>query len=130
MTSEEGRVHRLGQNLRRDFLNPSLDPSADDISGSPFDDSHIALLQEKLERLRAEEIRSRIESVDPDKALEELDSTVEELWMIRKEDSEAFQKFKESQIAAQINGGLRAAPDATNGDEARKGVTDEAAVED
>lgn len=130
MTSEEGRVHRLGQNLRRDFLNPSLDPSADDISGSPFDDSHIALLQEKLERLRAEEIRSRIESVDPDKALEELDSTVEELWMIRKEDSEAFQKFKESQIAAQINGGLRAAPDATNGDEARRGVTDEAAVED
>ncbi|KAL2006404.1 hypothetical protein VTN00DRAFT_9072 [Thermoascus crustaceus] len=129
LTSEEGRVLRLGQNLRRDFLNPSLDPSTDELSGSPFDDSHMAILREKLERLRGEEIRSRIESVGPDKALEELGSTVEELYMIQKQDAEAFQKFKQSQIAAQINGGLRAASDATNCDGAGKSIPDESAVE-
>lgn len=129
LTSEEGRVLRLGQNLRRDFLNPSLDPSTDELSGSPFDDSHMAALREKLERLRGEEIRSRIESVGPDKALEELGSTVEELYMIQKQDAEAFQKFKQSQIAAQINGGMRAASDATNGDGAGKSISDETAVE-
>lgn len=106
LTSEEGHIHRIGQNLRRDILDPSLGSSADGLSTVP-DEARLALLRQKLESLRGDEIRSRVESVGPDKALEELGSTVEELWIIQRQDQEAFQKFKESQIAAQINGGLR-----------------------
>ena len=102
MTSEEGHVHRLGQNLRRDFLSPSLARKDDDPSA---DDSHITALREKLDRLHEEQTRSEFESVDPDKAFEELGSTVEELWATRSQDAEAFERFKQSQIAAQINSG-------------------------
>ncbi|KAI9923813.1 hypothetical protein AWENTII_010142 [Aspergillus wentii] len=108
MTSEEGHVHRLGQNLRRDFLSPSLDPD-DDPSLFPMDDSHVTTLRDRLDRLHEEQTRSHFESVGADKAFEELGSTVEELWAIQRQDSEAFEKFKQSQIAAQINSGKRTA---------------------
>lgn len=104
MTSEEGQVHRLGQNIRRDFLSPSLDPTDDDPS---FDDSHLTALREKLDRLHEEQIRSEYENTAPEKTFEELGSTVEELWTIQRQDSEAFERFKQSQIAAQINSGRR-----------------------
>lgn len=106
MTSEEGHVHRLGQNLRRDFLNPSLDQTDD---GPTPDDSHIAALREKLDRLHDEQARSEFESVDPDKTFEELGSTVDDLWTTQRQDTEAFERFKLSQIAAQINSGKRTA---------------------
>lgn len=95
LTSEEGRLHRIGQNLRRDFLEPSLNSSE---QGHPMsdDESHVHALREKLKGLQGD-----------DKALQELGSTVEELWIIQQQDQDAFQRFKESQIAAQINAGLR-----------------------
>ncbi|KAL1969391.1 hypothetical protein VTN77DRAFT_9584 [Rasamsonia byssochlamydoides] len=128
LTSEEGHIHRIGQNLRRDFLNPSLGSSANGLSTIP-DESRLAALREKLENLRGDEIRSRVESVGPDKALEELGSTVEELWIIQRQDKEAFQKFKESQIAAQINGGLR--PPLTNNSlQSEEGVSEEPPAEE
>ncbi|KAL5342390.1 hypothetical protein BJX70DRAFT_320062 [Aspergillus crustosus] len=104
MTSEEGHVHRLGQNIRRDFLNP-LDRSEAGDSPEMVDESHIAALRERLDRIHEEQ--TRFGSVDADKAFQELGSTVEELWAIQRQDSEAFEKFKQSQIAAQINSGRR-----------------------
>ncbi|KAL4873757.1 hypothetical protein BDV12DRAFT_159564 [Aspergillus spectabilis] len=106
MTSEEGHVHRLGQNIRRDFLNP-LDQNEEGESQEIVDESHIAALRERLDRLHDEQTRSRFDSVEADKAFQELGSTVEELWAIQRQDSEAFEKFKQSQIAAQINSGRR-----------------------
>lgn len=110
MTSEEGQVHRLGQNLRRDFLSPSLDHTDDD---PPFDESHVAALRDKLGRLHEEQLRSEYENPAPEKTFHDLGTTVEELWTIQRQDSEAFEKFKQSQIAAQINSGRRSlsAPD-------------------
>lgn len=106
MTSEEGQVHRLGQHLRRDFLSPSLDQTDFDPS---LDDSHIAALREKLDRLHEQQTTSELEGVDSDKTFEELGSTVEELWTTKQQDTEAFERFKQSQIAAQINSGKRTA---------------------
>ncbi|CEN62619.1 hypothetical protein ASPCAL09251 [Aspergillus calidoustus] len=105
MTSEEGHVHRLGQNIRRDFLHP-LDQNQGD-SMNTVDESYIAALRERLDRLHEAQTRSHFESVGADKAFHELGSTVEELWAIQKQDSEAFERFKQSQIAAQINSGRR-----------------------
>ncbi|KAL2839165.1 hypothetical protein BJX68DRAFT_248198 [Aspergillus pseudodeflectus] len=106
MTSEEGHVHRLGQNIRRDFLHP-LDQTQEGDSMNTVDESHIAALRERLDRLHEAQTRSHFESVGADKAFHELGSTVEELWAIQKQDSEAFERFKQSQIAAQINSGRR-----------------------
>lgn len=66
MTSEEGHVHRLGQNLRRDFLNPSFD-QCDDDSSLALDDAHIAALREKLERLQEEQEHTHFDGVGADK---------------------------------------------------------------
>ncbi|PTU22779.1 hypothetical protein P175DRAFT_0433515 [Aspergillus ochraceoroseus IBT 24754] len=107
MTSEEGHVHRLGQNIRRDFLNPPRDHQDEDLPPDFVEESHVTALREKLDRLHEEQTRSHFESVGADKAFEELGSTVEELWAIQRQDSEAFERFKQSQIAAQINSGKR-----------------------
>lgn len=108
LTSEEGRIHRLGQNIRREFLSPSgdRDQNAKTSSGT-LDDSHVVALREKLAGIQGDEIRARVESVGPDKALAELGSTVEELWHSQKQNSDIYEEFKAAQIAAQINGGLR-----------------------
>ncbi|KAB8237452.1 putative cell wall biogenesis protein Mhp1 [Aspergillus alliaceus] len=108
MTSEEGHVHRLGQNLRRDFLNPSFAQTDDDPSLT-LDDAHIAALREKLERLQEEQTHARFDDLGANKTFEQLGTTVEELWATHKQDIEGFEKFKQSQIAAQINSGKRTA---------------------
>lgn len=114
MTSEEGHIHRLGQNLRRDFLKPSLDPDEDGISTPAFDEAYYTALREKLERLHDEQTHGRFESIEAERAIEELGSTMDDLWATQRQDSEAFEKFKQSQIAAQINAGLRADSRATD----------------
>lgn len=105
MTSEEGHLHRLGQNLRRDFLNPP-ERQAD---GNEDDESHIVALREKLERLHEEQSQSPFDSARAEQAFEKLGNTVDELWAVQRQDAEGFEKFKQSQIAAQINSGLRPA---------------------
>jgi hypothetical protein len=105
MTSEEGHVHRLGQNLRRDFLNPPEGQA----EGNEDDDSRLVALREKLERLHEEQSQSPFDSARTEQAFEKLGNTVEELWAAQHQDAEGFEKFKQSQIAAQINSGLRPA---------------------
>lgn len=99
MTSEEGHVHRLGQNLRRDLLKTPDRQGEDDEE----DDLHLAALRERLERLHEEQSRP----FHTEEAFEKLGSTVDELWAYQQQDAEGFEKFKQSQIAAQINSGLR-----------------------
>ncbi|KAJ5676981.1 uncharacterized protein N7477_002614 [Penicillium maclennaniae] len=105
MTSEEGHVHRLGQNLRRDFLNP---PEGE-VVGDEDDDSHVKALREKLERLHEEQSESPFDSDRAEQAFEMLGQNVDELWAAQRQDAEGFERFKQSQIAAQINSGLRPA---------------------
>lgn len=122
MTSEEGHVHRLGQGLRRDFLGPSINPADDgDEDGddednlSGFDYSYINALRDKLDRLHEEQEQEEERSSRlADKTFQELGSTVDDLWTTRKQDSETFEKFRQSQIAAQINSGRRSRPDSAN----------------
>ncbi|KAJ5682453.1 hypothetical protein N7462_005618 [Penicillium macrosclerotiorum] len=105
MTSEEGHVHRLGQNLRRDFLNPPAGQDNLDDDG----DAHLAALREKLERLHEQQSQSPFDSAEAEQAFEKLGSTVDELWDAKRQDIEGFERFKQSQIAAQINSGFRLA---------------------
>lgn len=102
LTSQEGQVHRLGQHLRRDILD-----SEENISQWPSSDVNVAALRGKLERLRDSQTQTRIEDIDSGQALHEVGSSLEELLALQKQDPEAFANFKESQIAALINAGLR-----------------------
>lgn len=101
LTSEEGRVHRLGQHLTRDFLDSELENQDNSVSQSPPDEAHVSVLRDKLDRLRQSEGELDLESV------EELGSSLEDLLALQEQDPEAFAKFKESQLVALINAGLR-----------------------
>ena len=117
MTSEEGHVHRLGQNLRRDFLNPPAGQG----DGDEDDDSHVVALREKLERLHEQQSQSPFDSAEAEEAFEKLGSNIDELWAAQRQDAEGFEKFKQSQIAAQINSGLHpSAPSHENDNAANK----------
>ncbi|CAG8907963.1 unnamed protein product [Penicillium egyptiacum] len=108
MTSQEGHIHRIGQNLRRDFLKPSLVPGDRD-EDVDYDDgsSHIAALRKKLDLLHDEQSLSQFDDFDADMAFNHLGTTVDELYAVQQQDAEGFERFKQSQIAAQINSGLR-----------------------
>ncbi|KAJ5950570.1 Leucine-rich repeat ribonuclease inhibitor subtype [Penicillium vulpinum] len=108
MTSQEGHVHRIGQNLRRDFLKPSLVPSDGDEDFDYEDDtSHIAALRQKLDLLHEQQSLSQFEGFDADMAFNHLGTTVDDLYHSQQQDAEGFERFKQSQIAAQINSGIR-----------------------
>ncbi|KAK2764381.1 hypothetical protein FQN54_009075 [Arachnomyces sp. PD_36] len=123
LTSEEGRVHRFGQHVRRGILGPEFGATDDASTPPTFEDTNTTAADDRLERLRGDEIRSRIALVGVDKALEELDSSVEELWVLKKQDPEAFERLRESQIAAQINAGLsvQSSPTAEKGEDEAAG---------
>ncbi|KAJ5158324.1 Leucine-rich repeat ribonuclease inhibitor subtype [Penicillium coprophilum] len=107
MTSQEGHIHRIGQNLRRDFLKPSLAPDDEDFDYDD-DNSHIAALRQKLDLLHDEQSLSQFDDFDADMAFNHLGTTVDELYDSQQRDAEGFERFKQSQIAAQINSGIRA----------------------
>ena len=71
-----------------------------------MDPPHLAALRTKLEELRGEDIRYRVEKEGPNAILRELGVNAQELRMLEEEDPEAFEAFRESQLAAQINAGL------------------------
>lgn len=99
-------MHRFGQQVRRSLLQPEAMDYEHGTSGDEVDPEHIAVLRAKLEQLRGDEIREKVEAVGADKVLEEMGANAQELAQLQMEDPEAFEKFKESQIAAQINSEL------------------------
>lgn len=107
ITDEEGRMHRFGQTMRREVLKPTgLD---DNLHGTSRDDNpepeHLAALRAKLEEIRGDDIRIRVEREGADKVIEELGVNAQELRALALEDPEGFEAFRNSQLAAQINSG-------------------------
>lgn len=106
LTSEEGRMHRFGQQIRRDILRPqTLDYAHGTKDSDPPEELHLTALREKLEHLRGDEIRERVELVGPDQVLSEIGANAKELLLLAKEDPEAFEAFREAHIIANTQDG-------------------------
>lgn len=106
-TDEEGRMHRFGQSIRREVLKPvGLDDNLHGTKTTDSDPPHLAALRSKLDELRGEDIRSRVEKEGADNIIRELGLNAQELLTLREQDPEGFATFRESQLAAQINAGL------------------------
>ena len=101
---EEGRMHRFGQTFRREVLDSSNDePEA----------AHLAALRERLEALKGDEIKEHVERDGADDVIKKLNISAQELMMLEKEDPAQFERFRQSQLAAQINAGRRNADENT-----------------
>jgi hypothetical protein len=105
LTSEEGRMHRLGQTFRREVLRPTqID---DELHGTSVDDPPeepaMAALRSKLDNLRGDELRQRVNSDGVEAVINELKLNIEELRALQKDDPEGFEMFKNSQLMADMN---------------------------
>jgi hypothetical protein len=107
-TDEEGRMHRLGQTIRREVLRPT--GTDDNLHGTSTDDepeaAHLTAIRAKYDEIRGEDIRAKVERDGPDSVLRELGLSVQELFTLRERDPAGFEAFRNSQMAAQINAGL------------------------
>ena len=105
ITNEEGRMHRFSQSFQREILKQNHDRI-----GHPRepDASHLSAMRERLDALRGEDIRNRVESYGADRVLEEIGVSIAELQALEMEDPVEFEKFRSSHLAAEINKGRRA----------------------
>lgn len=104
LTSEEGRMHKFGQQVRREMFRPQfLDYAHGTTNEDPPESPHITALREKLELLKGDDIRKRVEEFGPDRVLEEMGADAEELLALEKQDPSEFEKFRESQMVAHLN---------------------------
>lgn len=131
LTHEEGRMHRYGQSVHREIALANNNNNNNPISTGTTDTSatsaattstttmssdeasreasRLQALQERLHNMRGEEIaqfREKCNQEGVEKALTDLGVTAQELLDMERSDPEAFEKFRESQVAARINAGI------------------------
>ena len=104
---EEGRMHRFGQNFRRDILPPSgtLDYAHGTTESDPAEAAHLQVLRSKLERYKGEELREKIVNEGADSVLQEIGANVEELRHLEKEDPVAFDRYRQSELVRSMDAG-------------------------
>jgi hypothetical protein len=104
LSQEEGRMHRFGQQFRRDILKPESEDHAHGTTGREDQPRHLQLLRAMVEGLGGEEIKNRINAQGADAVLAELDNEASTLKReLMEQDPEAWEAFRESQEAAQRN---------------------------
>ena len=116
LTREEGRMHRYGQSVRREIARAGDDDAADATPPSTMMTSdeaeknqwRLKALEERLSNMRGEEIaqfREKCNNDGVETALTDLGVTTQDVLELERSDAEAFERFRESQVAAMINAG-------------------------
>lgn len=106
-TQEEGRMHRLGQRVRRDILRPETLDYAHGTTGDEVESRHLRELRTRLEGLNGAEIQEKVRRFGYEGLLDAIGATAEELLLLEKQDPESFDQFKEARLAALYNMGNR-----------------------
>jgi len=118
LSLEEGRIHRLGQGIRRDIMNA---PSPGDshgtsipvVPGAPVavppqqTDPHLQDLARKLENISGPELNTILDSGGWTEVMQKVGANMEELRQLQELDPTGWEQFKESQMKARMNVGWR-----------------------
>lgn len=84
---EEGRMHRLGQRMRREILRPQWLDHAHGTTGEEEPEAeHLRELRERLERIPGNEIRQQFQDLGPEGLFKAIDTTAEELKALGEQD--------------------------------------------
>ena len=99
---EEGRMHRFGQQIKRDMLKPRTEDFANGTTGTATDDEseYMQDLRRRLESLDGSKIQESIKRLGPEAIFDAIEATAEELAVWEQKDPEGFRKIKEAQAAA------------------------------
>lgn len=104
LSQEEGRMHRFGQQFRRDITKPDIEDGTTGKTESQDQPVHLQLLRAMVEGTSGEEIKNRILAEGEESVIRELSNEASDLRQILKEqDPEGWVKFVESQEAAMRN---------------------------
>lgn len=120
-TLEEGRIHRLGQSVRREILRPQTEDHLHGTTGAEADSepTHLQILRERLFALSGGELRDMVVKDGWEETVRKIGANAEELRELEHERPDEFAQWRQSQIAAQVNAGRRGGHDG-----------DESAIED
>ncbi|KAK4915011.1 Microtubules assembly and stabilization protein, partial [Elasticomyces elasticus] len=96
-SQEEGRMHRFGQQFRREILKPA---GTDDLlHGTSVHDepeaNHLAAMRSRLEGYTGDELRQQVELKGREEVVREFGINVEQLRALEQDDPEAFMRLKE-----------------------------------
>ena len=105
LSQEEGRIHRFGQQFRRDVSKPDIDenqgPGAGELQDAPM---HLQLLRAMVNGMSGEELKNRMLTEGEEVIMQELNNEASELrQQLKEQDPEAWVTFVESQEAAMRN---------------------------
>jgi hypothetical protein len=107
LTLEEGRLHRLGQHLRREIVDSTpttLTPPLDGASPPPTaGQQRLEILKERLESTPGSELGPLVEKIGWKAVLEKVGANLEDLRTLQEQDPEGWEQFKDSQLAARMN---------------------------
>lgn len=107
LSQEEGRMHRFGQQFRRDILKQDLEDHEHGMTGREEQPRHLQLLRAMVDGLGGEEIKNKINSQGHEAVMEELNNEASLLRIqLMEQDPEGWEKFRESQEAAMRNSRL------------------------
>lgn len=104
LSQEEGRMHRFGQQFRRDLLKPEAEDPLHGTTGKEVLSPHLDMLRATIENLEGEEVKKMYEEGGQEAVLKELGEEASVLrHKIIESDPEGWEKFRASQEAAQRN---------------------------
>lgn len=104
LSQEEGRMHRFGQQFRRDIMKPDTEDDEHGTTGNEEQPVHLQLLRAMVEGLGGEEIKNKILTEGEDNVIAELSNEASSLrQQLKEQDPEGWIKFVESQEAAMRN---------------------------
>jgi hypothetical protein len=108
LTLEEGRLHRLGQHLRREIVDSSpttITPPGDG-SATPrptAGQQRLEILKERLESTPGNELGPLVEQIGWKAVLEKVGANLDDLRALQEQDPEGWEQFRDSQMKARMN---------------------------
>ena len=93
---EEGRMHRLGQRVKRDILHPETEDYAHGTTGTESPVQHLQDLRRRLDAFEGREIKDTVERLGPETVFDMIGATAEELSAWQHGDPEGFERIKEA----------------------------------
>jgi hypothetical protein len=104
LSQEEGRMHRFGQQFRRDISKPDIEDHASKATGIPDKPMHLQMLLAMVEGIGGEDLKNRILTEGEESMMQELSNEASTLrQQLKEQDPESWVKFVESQEAAMRN---------------------------
>ena len=105
LSLEEGRLHRLGQSLRRDIIDSPVTSGAPVFNSTHWEDdqARIKALGEKIETISGKELKDIVGTEGWGPVLGPLGANYGDLRKLQEQDPEGWEQFREAQLTARMN---------------------------